>query len=64
VAQERDEWRAVVNTVMNSRGFIKCAEFLTSSSRRTVLHGVVYVSLLHTVPSPLFRFLSVLILSK
>jgi hypothetical protein len=28
VAQDRDRWRAVVYTVMNLRGSIKCGEFL------------------------------------
>jgi hypothetical protein len=28
VAQYRDQWRALVNTVMNIRGSIKCLEFL------------------------------------
>jgi hypothetical protein len=28
LAQDRDRWRAVVYTVMNLRGSIKCGEFL------------------------------------
>jgi hypothetical protein len=46
LAQGRDKWRAVVNTVMNRAGFITCGEFLDcpgdyfSRFRRTPLHGL------------------------
>jgi hypothetical protein len=45
LAQDRRRWRALLTTVMNLRGSIKCGEFLTilkpvSFSRRTLLHGV------------------------
>jgi hypothetical protein len=44
LAEDRDDWWAVVNVMMNLQVFIKCREFLdclrtVSCSRRTLLCG-------------------------
>jgi hypothetical protein len=49
LAQNRDQWWAIVKTVMNSQVPLKARNFLTSwvtisCSRRTLLHGVSYSS--------------------
>jgi hypothetical protein len=38
LAQDRDQWRAVVTTVMNLRGSIKCWEILEVLSNWTLLN--------------------------
>jgi hypothetical protein len=48
LAQDRDQWRVVVKTVMNLRIPYKAGNFLTSwvtisFTRRTLLHGVSYI---------------------
>jgi hypothetical protein len=40
LAQERDQWQAAVNTVMNLWVPLKAGNFLTSFSRRTLLKEV------------------------
>jgi hypothetical protein len=49
LAEDRDQWQTVVNTVMNFQVPQKAGNFLTSRvtvsfSRRTLLHGISYFS--------------------
>jgi hypothetical protein len=46
MAQDRDQWRVLVNTVMNLRDPLNAGKFFSScttgdSSRRAYLHGVI-----------------------
>jgi len=43
LADARDNWRIIVNTVMNIRVSENAGNFLTSFTRRTFLHGVSYI---------------------
>jgi hypothetical protein len=40
LAQVRDRWRAVVHTVMNLRGAIKCGEYKKSVTEDVVIRPV------------------------
>ena len=54
LAQYRDRWRALVNAVMNPRVQLNMRNFLASCkpvsfSRRTLLHGVSKIALVHAM---------------
>ena len=42
LADDRHNWGTLVNTVINIRVSENAANFLTSCTRRTFLHGIIY----------------------